>query len=243
MPRILVIDDENNIRLMVRLALQAASHQVETASDGAEGLEKFAAGTFDLVLLDQRMPGMDGLDVLREMRRRDSAARVIMITAFGTIDLATEALKAGAVDFLRKPFTTDVLRAAVAAALRPLAPVLPANEETCASFKKASINGFRITSSTRCDVCDAQKTCSFEIANGAATSTCDVVLPPYFVELVKAHADCDNLPDEEHFWRWLCEESLANYLWQNAEVPANGVLQVEELSTNLRRWIDVVLSK
>ena len=227
---------------MVRLALQAASHEVETASDGLEGLEKFAQNDFDLVLLDQRMPGMDGLEVLRAIRRRDSAARVIMITAFGTIDLATEAIKAGAVDFLRKPFTTDVLRAAVEAALRHSAPTAT-NDAPRTSFHHASINGFRIRSSTRNDVREAEKTCAFEITNGATTSMCDVVLPSYFVELVKAHADCDHLPNEEHFWCWLCEESLANYLWQNAETPPNGVLQVTELTTSLRRWIDAVLVK
>ena len=65
------------------------------------------------MLLDQRMPGMDGLEVLREIRKRDPQARVIMATAFGTIDLAVEAMKSGATDFLRKPFTAETLRGAV----------------------------------------------------------------------------------------------------------------------------------
>src|SRR5579872_503365 len=117
--RILLIDDESNIRTMIRLALQHAGHTVETAADGPEGLEKFGSGEdWDLVLLDHRMPGMAGLDVLREIHRRDPNARVIMITAFGTIDLAVDAMKAGATDFLRKPFTTDTLRGAVRAALQ-----------------------------------------------------------------------------------------------------------------------------
>lgn len=244
MSRILVIDDENNIRLMMRLALQAAHYEVETASDGLEGLGKFAADNFDLVLLDQRMPGIDGLDVLREMKQRDSSARVIMISAFGTIDLATEAIKAGAVDFLRKPFTTEVLRASVEAALGNSTAKAAENELPNALFSNAAINGFRITSSTRCQPANGDALrFSFEITNDDAVSRCDVVLPPYFVELVKAHADCETLPDAEHFWLWLSEESLANYLWQNAETPPNGVLQVEELSTALRRWIDAVLSE
>jgi DNA-binding response OmpR family regulator len=248
MARILVIDDENNIRLMVRLALQAASHQVEAASDGTEGLDKFAQGEdFDLVLLDQRMPGLDGLQVLREMRQRNASARVIMITAFGTIDLATEAIQAGAVDFLRKPFTTEVLRSAVQSALEH-SQNSAAKTATSSSLRNTSINGFRICSSTRNQSVQPTETkgtlrYSFEVQALGAAQPCDVVLPNYFVELVKAHADRDTIPDPDHFWLWLCEESLANYLWQNAEIPSGGVLQVDELSTSLRRWINAILVK
>lgn len=119
MARILIIDDENNIRRMLKLALAQNGHTVETASDGYEGLERFGndGADWDLVLLDQRMPGLEGLEVLREMRRRNPLARVLMITAFGTIDLATDAMAAGATDFLRKPFAIETLRSAVAAAL------------------------------------------------------------------------------------------------------------------------------
>ena len=94
MARILLIDDEGNLRLMIRLALQHAGHTVETAADGPEGLAKFGEGAgWDLTLLDQRMPGMEGMEVLREIRRREPEAKVIMITAFGTIDLAGEAME------------------------------------------------------------------------------------------------------------------------------------------------------
>src|SRR5882724_1844598 len=118
MARILVVDDESNIRMMLKLALTHVGHTVETAADGYEGLEKFGNGAdWDMVLLDQRMPGLEGLEVLREMRQRSPEARVLMITAFGTIDLATEAMAAGATDFLRKPFTVETLRGAVKAAL------------------------------------------------------------------------------------------------------------------------------
>ena len=114
MARILIVDDENNIRMMVRLALQHVGHTVETAADGTEGLQKFGSGSsFDLVLLDQRMPGMEGLDVLKQMRYQHPAAKIIMATAFGTIDLAVDAMKSGATDFLRKPFTAETLRGAV----------------------------------------------------------------------------------------------------------------------------------
>src|SRR5258708_12625038 len=114
MAHILVIEDEGNIRTMIRLALQHVGHDVDTAADGAEGLSKFGNGEgCDLVLLDQRMPGMEGIEVLREMRRRDPDAKITLITAFGTIELAEEAMAAGATDFLRKPFTAGILRRGV----------------------------------------------------------------------------------------------------------------------------------
>src|SRR5436309_15106300 len=116
--RLLIIDDEENIRETMQFALDAVGYQTEVAADGPEGLEKFGTGeNWDLVLLDQRMPGMEGLEVLRHIRERDPAARVLMVTAYGTIELAVDAMKSGAVDFLRKPFTPDVLRGAVQAAL------------------------------------------------------------------------------------------------------------------------------
>src|SRR5438270_8009313 len=123
--RILIVDDEENIRETMQMALAAACYDAVTAADGAAALEKFGTGSdWDLVLLDQRMPGMEGLEVLRRMRERDPAVRVIMVTAYGTIDLAVDAMKSGAVDFLRKPFTPDVLRGAVKAALdHPRQPV------------------------------------------------------------------------------------------------------------------------
>ena len=69
-----------------------------------------------------------------------------------------------------------------------------------------------------------------------------MVIPCYVAELVKAHADRDQLPGGERFWQALCGEALANYLWQNADVPEGGTLRVEDLTSGLRHWIDAVLS-
>lgn len=262
MARILVVDDESNIRMMVRMGLQAVGHQVETAADGEEAINKFNDGSgWDLVVLDQRMPGMDGLQVLHELHKRHPATRVIMITAFGTIDLAADALKAGATDFLRKPFTLEVLRDAVQSALENTARPkvdMPSREveSSYGALGLTSINGYKIISESDCA---PEKTASpkyegesesaevrheFMVRTPAGeVKACTVLLPQYFIELVKAHTDLDVIPEAENFWRWLCEESLANYLWQNADLPARGILQVEELTTGLRRWIDVVLTK
>ena len=243
MANILVIDDENNIRLMVRLTLQHSGHNLQTAADGAEGLEKFGTGAeWDLVLLDQRMPGIDGLTVLREINRRDPQARVVMATAFGTIDLAVEAMKSGATDFLRKPFTAEILRGAVEAALAP-APIrsVPSSAMT---FSMTTINGFRLES---LPTAVSRESGALRFVYSVASPTgekhdCAVVLQPLLQQLVKAHTDREALPGGDRFWHALGEESLANYVWQNADFPCNNRLDVEELTGGLRRWIDAVLA-
>jgi len=117
-PRILVIDDEFDIREVERLALTAAGYEVDTAADGKEGLEKYGFGdNWDLVLLDQRMPGMQGVDVLHRIREQNPNACVVMVTAHASIELVAEVMKSGATDFLRKPFDVEILYGTVKAAL------------------------------------------------------------------------------------------------------------------------------
>ena len=116
--RILVVDDEEHLRRMMRLTLEASGYEVAEAADGEEGLRLFGDGqAFDATLLDQRMPGMDGLEALRRMKLQRADACIIMVTAYATIELAVDAMKLGATDFVRKPMTPDTLRHAVAAAL------------------------------------------------------------------------------------------------------------------------------
>ncbi len=252
MGRILVVDDENNIRMMVRLALQHIGHQVEVAADGTEGLDKFGDGrAFDLVLLDQRMPGMEGIDVLRQMRHYDPHARIIMATAFGTIDLAVEAMKLGAHDFLRKPFTAETLRGAVQTALgeqanasAPPASSAPGGVSGGVTFGSTTINGYRIefqTGTSERTNGDFRQNFTVRTPTGQ-TQSCVVTLPSYVTELVKVHADREQLPGGDRFWQAVCEEALANYLWQNADFPAGGALRIEELTAGLRRFVDAVLA-
>jgi len=111
--KILIIDDEKNIRLTLSQCLEISDYMADTAVSGEHGLEKFAQSSFDLVLLDMKMPGIDGMEVLRRIKRQNHVQKVIMITAFGTIETAVEAMKLGAVDYLRKPFTPDEIRSIV----------------------------------------------------------------------------------------------------------------------------------
>jgi DNA-binding NtrC family response regulator len=114
---ILVIDDEESMRDSCRQTLSRDGNSVEAAADGTEGLAMLAERSFDVVVLDLRMPGLSGVEVLKRIRQSDPAAVVIVITGYATVDSAVEAMKNGAYDFLPKPFTPDTLRAIVKRAL------------------------------------------------------------------------------------------------------------------------------
>lgn len=245
--RILIIDDETNIRLMMRLALEHVGYTIETASDGIEGLQKFGDGAgWDLVLLDHRMPGMTGTEVQREILKRKASTRLIMVTAFGTISLALEAIQAGASDFLRKPFTADTLRQAVKAALEKPAQKLKAVPVGMAmrEFTRTTINGFSFNMFEEVDNENSHDIdCIFEVSRGSETAVhVRVTLPAYVQELALAHADCDEMPSGKRFWQALCEEALANFLWQHAEFPPNNLLLIDDLTSSLRQWMDAVLT-
>jgi DNA-binding NtrC family response regulator len=96
--RILVVDDEANIRRTVAYALEAEGHQVDTAVNGEEALDKIMTATYGLVLLDMQLPGIDGLETLRRVTAQQPEMRAIIITAHGTIQNAVEAMKLGAID-------------------------------------------------------------------------------------------------------------------------------------------------
>ncbi len=105
--RLLIIDDEANMRDMLSRLLRRAGYRVETAADGQQGIERLAGGHYDFVLCDLKMPRMDGMQFLKAARERLSATTVIMMSAYGTIDTAVEAMKHGAYDYISKPFKID----------------------------------------------------------------------------------------------------------------------------------------
>ena len=107
---ILIVDDEKNILLTLSQSLEALQVEIDTAANGEEALAKLKEKEFDLILLDIRMPGMDGMEVLRRVREIRPDIRMIMISAYGTIELAVEAMKLGAVDFIPKPFSPQEIR-------------------------------------------------------------------------------------------------------------------------------------
>lgn len=111
--KILLVDDDKAVRVTVSQALESAGHHVVTAVDGEHALEKLREGSFDLVLLDMKLPGMDGMEVLRQIKLKEPAQAVVMITGYGSVETAVEAMKLGAVDYIQKPFGPDEIRAIV----------------------------------------------------------------------------------------------------------------------------------
>jgi CheY-like chemotaxis protein len=115
---ILLVDDEKNIRLTLSQSLESLGMPVQTAVNGEEALQKLREGEFGLLLLDLKMPGMDGMEVLHRVRERWPTIPVIIITAHGTIESAVDAMKLGAVDFIQKPFSPKEIRELVTQVLQ-----------------------------------------------------------------------------------------------------------------------------
>jgi two-component system NtrC family response regulator len=114
---ILAIDDDDSLRRVVEYNLAEEGYRVITAADGRSGLEAYQRQPVDVVLTDIRMPGMEGIELLARLKAMQPELPVIMLTAFGTIDSAVEAMRLGAFDYLTKPFSRDQLRASVRKAL------------------------------------------------------------------------------------------------------------------------------
>ena len=262
MARILVIEDEDNIRNMVRLALEHADHMVGTACGGLEGVRLFGDGTdWDVVLLDQRLPDMMGLEVIGRLCARDPDAWVIMMTAVGTMELASEAQWAGARDFLRKPFTTETLRGAVDAALQGKRPLQESRRSRQPVYSSQTLNGFRIefraaaaTGRSGANVVhdlldrmlhrpEADVHYGFVVTSPTGEARdCTVFIVAELVREIRASAVRDAAPDAR-FWQALSEQVLADYLWQHAAFPPDQMLRVEGLTPHLRRWVEAALPK
>jgi len=126
-----VVDDEENVRLTFRQAFEDMGLAVDTAKNGREALEKVADRDYDLMILDHRMPGPDGLEVLQRLRQTAPNVPVAIVTAHGTVERAVRAVRLGAVDVLLKPIRTDALNTLVEKVLRqpPTSPDTEAYEE------------------------------------------------------------------------------------------------------------------
>jgi two-component system, NtrC family, response regulator HydG len=127
--RLLIVDDDHAFRVSTAALLRQEGHEVEAVGDGAEAVEALRQRRFDLMLLDLRLPGLDGLQIVEALRLWGEAIPILMISGFGTVDAAVRALHHGADDFLTKPVEPDVLATRVAELLerRPGAEVVPSS--------------------------------------------------------------------------------------------------------------------
>lgn len=246
--RILIIDDEAHVRRMMRLTLETAGYAVDEAADGPQGLATFGDGTtWDIVLLDQKMPGMDGLEVLRSIKERAPTAHVIMVTAFASIELAVEAMKLGATDFMRKPMTPEILRNTVAVALatssrtphggRPAADVLPRRPR----IETLTMNGFHIVRAFEVSAQTPGKPGEYQFIvqhpKGDEQKVVVEISPEAVVILEKMTRR--HLPITSSFWAGYAERSLATYLWDEGRIPSSGltITRVELKDVNVAaRW-------
>ncbi|HUI52885.1 MAG TPA: sigma-54 dependent transcriptional regulator [Terriglobales bacterium] len=114
---ILVVDDESEIREGLELLLTTEGYQVSSAETGQSGLSRLGEQPFDLLLLDVSLPDRNGIEMLKEIRRQDPALPIVLITAYGSIEMARAAFKSGAMDYITKPWSNDELLAQVAKAV------------------------------------------------------------------------------------------------------------------------------
>jgi CheY-like chemotaxis protein len=256
MSQILVIDDTKNIRKMVKLTLAQVGYDIAEAEDGSQGLERFGDGSaWDLTLIDQRMPSMEGLDVVREARRRDPAARLIMMTAFASSELAAQVLRLGALDFLRKPFSTATLRGAVQTALQlerktttPEAAAeifssqqvelpVPGQPEFSIPSLSYRINGFSFWPVQ--PLLASQKAPGMELGRVFQVRSPEGKYSHIFVGLT-AHVKeqiireiGEKINDDAPVWDKVCGQALLNFIWENSETPTS-VLPIYEVPTDLQ---------
>ncbi|MEJ2718637.1 MAG: diguanylate cyclase [Deltaproteobacteria bacterium] len=116
-PRILVVDDDEMVREIIVASVTADGHSVEVCGDGVAALERSNTDPYDLIVTDMRLPGLDGLSLIKKLKATKCDTDVIVITGYGSVENAVECMKAGALDYLIKPFTVEQIQVAVRKAL------------------------------------------------------------------------------------------------------------------------------
>lgn len=222
--KILIVDDEPVLRRMIRLTLEG-EHEVTEAADGESALAAVAAqGPFDVVLLDQKMPGRSGIEVLAELRRLAPDTRVVMLTAHASLDLAAQALAGGASHFLAKPMTPDLLRAAVAAA-RPhppsAGPVRP-------SEHAITLNGFAVDAGLKTRIeRDGTAVHTFGVSHviGGWSREVEVRVAPKAFR----NSGRPDVPVGGRLAGVIARRALASQLWRDGMLPQDGRLYLGDI--------------
>jgi DNA-binding response OmpR family regulator len=110
---LLYVEDEDSLRTLVKSQLESEGFEVDTADDGDTGIEMIGKGSYEVILLDMRMPRVSGIDVLKHLRTKKSSSRVIVLTAVDDLSVAIEAVKNGANDYITKPYDLGSLLASI----------------------------------------------------------------------------------------------------------------------------------
>jgi CheY-like chemotaxis protein len=218
--RILIIDDEPHIRRMMRLTLEGAGYEVAEAGDGGEGIRLYGNGAeWAAVVLDQRMPGIDGLETLRQIKNRDPNARVVMATAYASIELAVDAMKLGATDFVRKPMTPETLRNAVAAALSKHETVsVSAQQPERPPIQTITMNGFTIIDDDERPLREENQRRFTVVSPEGTKHDVLVEIDMEAIEYVQRMTNRRLAPGNS-FWTTQARELLTDFLWNHGEVP------------------------
>jgi CheY-like chemotaxis protein len=233
--KVLIVDDEPHIREMMRLTLEAAGYEVGEAADGEDGLGRFGdGGGYDVVLLDQKLPGIDGLETMRRLLARTPDARIVMVTAFASVELAVDAMRLGATNFLRKPMTPEALRGAVAGALTER-PVRRERRPSSTGLEgpdveAVTLNGFRfVAAPAPTDAANGEHT--FRVRHFAAGTDSTVTVSIDSEAIARVERLTGRLLHPSGaFWREQAEQVLAEFLWSQGRVPENGRLTVQEVT-------------
>ena len=136
--KVLVVDDEESVLVMLRLVLSSEGHEVYEASDGFQALEIARREDLDAIIMDMRMPKMDGIATLRILHQERIPAKVILMTAFATVESAVDAMKSGAYDYIIKPFNIDEVKILLARIMESRQLATEANllrRELCAAYR------------------------------------------------------------------------------------------------------------
>ena len=233
--RILIIDDEENIRRMMRITLEASGYTVGEAPDGPEGLKLYGDGSnWDGIVLDQRMPGMDGLETLKHIKSISAGARVVMATAYASIELAVDAMKLGATDFVRKPLTPEVLRNSVSAALTksPFTthPAVAATTPDSAQplIRTVTMNGFTIFDDNKATVLEHHQRRFVVVSPDGEKHDVVVEIESEAIEFVERMTGRRVAPDSS-FWTAQAMRLLGDFLWNEGKLPAMRRLILKSL--------------
>jgi DNA-binding response OmpR family regulator len=219
--RVLIIDDEENIRQMLRLTLEAASYEVGEAENGMEGSFILSSDPdWNVILLDQRLPVVEGTEILPRLKVLAPSARVVMMTAYASVELAVEAMKLGATDFLRKPMTPEVVRNAVAAALNK------ESESDDAQRKPiTTLNGFTVLRGSDLGRALPQRPNErWFVVRKPDGREQEVVVEIADHAFRQAQQAVEGQTIDEDFWTTQAEVFLSDFIWNDGSVPGSKLI-------------------